>query len=104
MTTFSGSEATSPGAGPHGGGTAFDAAWHILGNFLALFQNESDGLVHRDIFGSLRDQNAADGSIIDGLDFHGGLVGLDLGEYIARSDGVALTDQPPRQCAHLHGG
>jgi hypothetical protein len=45
----------------------------------------------------------ADDALIDGLDFHRRLVGLDLGDHVAGGDAVALLDQPFGERALLHG-
>ncbi len=42
-------------------------------------------------------------AFIDGFHFHGRLVGLDLGDNIARLDLVAFLDQPLGQIASFHG-
>ncbi len=43
------------------------------------------------------------GALVDRLDLHGRLVGLDLGDHVAGLDGVALLLQPLGEVALLHG-
>ena len=50
---------------------------------LAVGQKHGDRGVDRDIVGAFRDHDLAEPSLVDGLDFHGRLVGLDLGDDIA---------------------
>ena len=46
------------------------------------------------IVGAFRHDDLGDGAFVDRLEFHGGLVGLDLGEHVAGLHLVALLDQP----------
>ena len=45
-----------------------------------------------------------DRALVDRLELHRRLVGLDLGEDVAGGDAVAFLDQPFGQRALLHGG
>jgi hypothetical protein len=71
---------------------------------VAVFQQHGNGRVHRHIVGAFLNQDLADLAFIDGFDFHGRLVGLDLGDDIAGADIVTFLDQPFGQVALLHGG
>ena len=59
---------------------------------------------HLDVLRPRLDQQGLDRALVDGLDLHGRLVGLDLGDHIARAHGVAHLDQPFGEPALLHGG
>jgi hypothetical protein len=63
-----------------------------------------DGVVDRDMLGAFGDEELVDRPILGRLDFHGGLVGLDLGEDVAASDLIAFLDVPFGELALLHGG
>ncbi|SPU46072.1 Uncharacterised protein [Brevundimonas diminuta] len=52
--------------------------------------------------GAFRHQNLQHFALIDGFDFHRRLVGLDLGDDVARRDGVADLDVPFGQDALFH--
>src|ERR1700729_3224546 len=60
----------------------------------AVGQNGRDRRIDRDISGPFRDQDLAKRALIGGFDFHRRLVGFDLGDDIARLDGLALLLQP----------
>jgi hypothetical protein len=49
-------------------------------------------------------QDLAHHAFVHRLEFHRGLVGLDLGEDVAGGDGVALLHQPFGERAFLHRG
>src|SRR3954449_4884299 len=74
------------------------------GLVLALLEQERDRLVDLDPLGPTLDENLAQRALVDRLHLHGGLVGLDLGDHVARLDRVALVLQPPREVALGHGG
>ena len=74
------------------------------GRILAIFQNQSDYGVNLDGLGTIGHQNSAEHAFIDGFDFHGGLVGFDLRQYVARCDGIALFLVPGGEIALRHGG
>src|SRR5262249_58392415 len=61
---------------------------------LALLEQEGDDGVHLYAFGSLGYDDLADLALVDRLDLHGGLVGLDLTDDLTRLDGVADLDVP----------
>ena len=75
---------------------------HSRGRALAAIQLSNDG-IHRHILRPLRHQNAGDHPLIHRLNLHGGLIGLDLGDHIARAHRIALFLQPARQLALGHG-
>ena len=53
---------------------------------------------------SFGDKKLFDGSFIDRFKFHGGFVGFDLGENVARSDAIAFLHVPFGELALFHGG
>ena len=61
---------------------------------LALARDHADDIVDRHIGGAFRHDDLGEHAFIDGFDFHGRLVGLDLGDHIAGLDRVALLLQP----------
>ena len=71
--------------------------------FAGLHQH-GDRVVDLHAFGAVADQDAAEDAFLHGLDFHGGLVGLDLGDHVAGLDFVAFLFQPARERALGHGG
>src|SRR4029453_2671253 len=73
------------------------------GKTLAIGQKHGDWLVHRHMLSAFGDEDLTDMAVIDGLDFHGRLVGLDLGNDVARAHGIALADMPFDELALLHG-
>ena len=99
-----------------------DAAHHLLGVIaflgrrrggsgrsafarrLAVVEQNGDRLIDRHILGSLGDQQAPHGALVDGLDFHGRLVGFDLGDDIPALHRIAFAHEPFHERAHLHGG
>ncbi len=62
------------------------------------------GVLTFDAFGAGGDQDLADRAFVDGLDLHGRLVGLDLGDHVAGLDLVAFLLQPLGERALFHGG
>jgi hypothetical protein len=52
-----------------------------VGGF-ALGDDHPDGRVHRHIVGALVDEDRAERALVDGLDLHCRLVGLDFGEHV----------------------
>ena len=75
-----------------------------VGGLLALAQDHRDRRVDRHVLGAFGDQNLADRALVDRLDLHGRLVGLDLGDYVAGLDRVALALEPLGEIALLHRG
>jgi hypothetical protein len=61
-------------------------------------------MIHRDMLGAVGNQDFADPAVVGSLDFHGRLVGLDLGDDVARAHLVALADEPFGELPLLHGG
>jgi hypothetical protein len=74
------------------------------GHVLALAREDRDPGVHRHIVGVVRHQNLGQNALIDRLDLHGGLIGLDLGQDIAWLHLLALGLQPLGELALLHRG
>ena len=74
-----------------------------IGGAFAVGQNGRDRRIDRDVVGAFGDQNLAERALIGRLDFHRRLVGLDLGDDVARLDGLAFLLQPLRKVALLHG-
>ena len=71
---------------------------------LALAGQHGDQRVDLDAFGAGRNDDLGDRALVDGLDFHRRLVGLDLGDHVARRDLVAFLDQPLGEIALFHRG
>ena len=71
---------------------------------LALGKDHRDRRIDRDVVGAFRHQDFAERAFVDGLDFHGRLVGLDLGDDVAGFDRVAFLLQPLGEVALLHRG
>ena len=69
-----------------------------------FFQQHGDGRVYLHAVAAFFDQDFADGAFVDGFELHRGLVGLDLGEDVARGDLVPFLDQPLGERAFLHRG
>ena len=65
---------------------------------------DGDRRIDRDVVGAFRHQNLAERAFVDRLHFHGGLVGLDLGDHVAGLDGVAFLLEPLGEVALLHRG
>ena len=75
-----------------------------IGGAFAVGQNGRDRRVDGDVGGAFRDQDLAERALIGRLDLHRRLVGLDLGDDVARLDRLAFLLQPFRKVALLHGG
>ncbi len=69
---------------------------------LALAQDHGDRRVDLHILGAVRHQDLAQRALVDRLDFHRRLVGLDLGQHIAGFDRVAFVLQPLGELALGH--
>ncbi len=75
---------------------------HII-NGLAIFGQTRDRRADGHILAACLDEDDGQNTVIDSLDLHGRLVGLDLGNHIAASHRVADRDIPCGECARLHG-
>ena len=71
---------------------------------LALAGQHRDHLVDRHVGGAFRHHDLGDGALVDRLDLHRRLVGLDLGDDVAGFDLVAFLLQPLGKVALLHRG
>ncbi|MGY4504782.1 hypothetical protein ACVWYH_008739 [Bradyrhizobium sp. GM24.11] len=71
---------------------------------LAVGENRRNRRVDGNVGGALGDQDLAECALIGRLDLHGGLVGLDLGDYVAGLDRLALFFQPFGEVALFHRG
>ena len=71
---------------------------------LALAGQHRDHLVDRHVGGAFRHHDLGDGALVDRLDLHRRLVGLDLGDDVAGLDRVAFLLQPLGKVALLHRG
>ena len=78
------------------------AAAFERGGVFALFQQQGDHLVDVDALGPFLNDDLAERAFIDRFDFHGGFVGLDLGDDVAGLDLVAFLLQPLREVALGH--
>jgi hypothetical protein len=88
---------------PRLGAWAFGAAPGRSGlGALALLQEHGDRRVDLHALGAGGDQDLAERALIDGLDFHRRLVGLDLGDDVAGLDLVAFVLQPLGKVALFH--
>ena len=74
----------------------------LRAGILALTRNHRNHGANLHPIGALGDQNLADHALVDRLEFHRRLVGFDLGQQVARFDGVTFLDQPFGQRAFLH--
>ncbi len=74
------------------------------GLVLAFAQQQPDHRVDLHPFGALGNDDLAERSLVGGLDLHRRLVGLDLGDHVARADFVALLLVPLGEVALGHGG
>ena len=70
---------------------------------LAVHRQHRDRRVHRDAFGAFIHQDLRQLALVDRLDLHRRLVGLDLGDHVAGAHIVADMLQPARQLALGHG-
>ena len=75
---------------------------HII-NGLAIFGQTRERRADGHILASCRDEDDGQNTVIDSLDLHGRLVGLDLGNHIAAPHRVADRDIPGGERARLHG-
>ena len=75
---------------------------HII-NGLAIFGQTRDRRANGHILAACLDEDDGQNTVIDSLDLHGRLVGLDLGNHIAASHRVADRDIPCGERARLHG-
>ena len=69
----------------------------------AVLQEQRDGRVHRHVLGALRHQDCAENPFIDRFDLHGRLVGLNLGDDVARLDCIPDSFEPFGDFALSHG-
>jgi hypothetical protein len=82
----------------HVAGTAGDAV-----GLLAFAGEDRDDGADLHLIGSLGHQDLGHNAFVDRLEFHRGLVGLDLGDDGPGGDGVAFLHQPFGERALLHG-
>jgi hypothetical protein len=73
--------------------------WRVI-----LAGDQRDGRVDLDVLGAGGNEDLLEPALIDRLDLHRRLVGLDLGDDVAGLDLLALVDEPLRECPLLHGG
>ena len=71
---------------------------------LALARQHGDQLVHRHVGGAFRHHDLGERALVDRLDLHRGLVGLDLGDHVAGLHLLAFLLQPLGEIALLHRG
>ena len=69
---------------------------------LSLAQKDRDGRVDLYALGARGHQDLAHDAVIDGLELHRGLVGLDFGQEVAGGDAVPFLDEPLGEGAFLH--
>ena len=69
---------------------------------LAVAGEHRDHIIDRHVLGALRHHDFGKRALVDGLDFHRRLVGLDFGDHVAGLDLVALFLEPLRKVALLH--
>jgi hypothetical protein len=72
------------------------------GDILAFAGDEGDDGSHLHFVRALGDEDLGDRPFIDGFEFHRRLVGFNFCQEIARSDAIALLDQPFGERALLH--
>src|SRR5665213_1319082 len=70
----------------------------------ALTREHRDHGIDRHVLRAFRYHDLGERALVDRLVFHRRLVGLDLGDDIARLDLVALLLEPTRQVALFHRG
>ena len=70
---------------------------------LAFLGDDGDRRVDGDVLGPFGNQDLAQCPLVHGLDFHGRLVGFDLGQDVAAGDGVAFAFKPFGDLAFGHG-
>ena len=71
---------------------------------LAVAGEHRDHVVDRHILRALGHQDLGDRALVDRLDLHGRLVGLDLGDHVAGLDLVAFLLEPLGKVALFHRG
>ena len=81
------------------GGRSADAL-----RILALAGNQRDKLVDRNVRRAFRHDDLGKNAFVHRLHFHGGLVGLDLGDDVAGFHRVAFLLQPLGKVALFHRG
>ena len=99
------------------GGSRGDDGWCRDGSSLGRFRrlslrsgcgirlaNDGDGRVDLHVLGAGRHENGSERTLVHGFHFHGGLVGLDLGDDIAGLHHVAHVLEPLGELALFHGG
>jgi hypothetical protein len=75
-------------------GCGAGAARGAAARFLALGGDDGDRRVDLHVLGAVGDEDLAEDALVDRLDLHGRLVGLDLGDDVAGLDRVAFLLQP----------
>jgi hypothetical protein len=85
-----------------GGGRGWRGAGR--GHVLTFFYKNGDGAVDLHALGAFGHEDLAHDAFVHGLEFHRGLVGLDLGEDVPGGDGVTLLHQPFGERTFLHRG
>ena len=88
---------------PPTGAVVVEAVVGAAASVAAAVQH-GDGRVDGDPLRALVDQDLGERAFVDRLDLHGRLVGLDLGDHVARTDVVADLLQPTRELALGHRG
>ena len=101
-SSFGAACGSTAGASLFGGVAGRDARATRRPN-LALPEQPRDGCVDLHVFRAFSDQDGVDDAFVDGLDLHGRLVGLDLGDDVAGLHRIAGLDQPFGERALLHG-
>ena len=76
----------------------------VAANIFAFRQNHRDRRIDGDIRAAFGHENFSERAFVRRLHFHGRLVGLDLGDHVARFDLVALFLEPLGKIALLHRG
>ena len=71
---------------------------------LAFAGQHRDHRIDRHVLGAFRNDDLGERALVDRLDFHRRLVGLDLGDHVAGLDLVALFLEPLGKIALLHRG
>ena len=101
--------ALRPSRAPGGAAAAFGAG-ALAGRsrrrlrILALAGQHGDQLVDRHVGGAFRHDDLGQRALVDRLDLHRGLVGLDLGDHVAGLHLLAFLLQPLGEIALLHRG
>jgi len=70
----------------------------------AIGQKRGDGRIDLHPFAAFGHQEFSDAAFIHRFEFHGGLVGLDLGQDGTGLDDIAFLHQPAGELALFHGG